>query len=169
MARAYIEVPLSGKIAAGRAALIDIDDYWLVIPHTWFVFERVRGARKMGPYAWTNWTYEGGRRSLIRMHQLIMGDRNIDHIFHDGLDNRRSQLRIATRSQQQQNTRRHADGSSRYKGVRWRKDRGYWQALICKDRKIKTLGSFHNEEDAAKAYDEAAREMFGEFAYLNFP
>ena len=107
----------------------------------------------------------------IYMHRLILDvDKKIyiDHVNRDGLDNRESNLRIATRSQNAMNTNKRNYGSSKYKGVGWSSERGKWRAVICKDGLRKHLGYFSVEEDAASAYDEAAIEWFGEFAAPNF-
>ena len=60
-------------------------------------------------------------------------------------------------------------GSSKYKGVSWSSQYQAWRACIMLDGKTKFLGRFWEEEDAAHAYDDAAREHFGEYAFLNFP
>lgn len=108
---------------------------------------------------------------LVQMHRLILGvvgvDNFVDHINHNGLDNRRCNLRIASRSQNLQNSRPHRHGSSKYKGVS--RYREIWKAAIRVNQRTLWIGQFENEIDAACAYDVAAREHFGEYAYLNFP
>ena len=83
-------------------------------------------------------------------------------------DNRWANLRPATTSQNQMNRRSLKGSSSRYLGVSWHKLRGKWHANIHVDGKKKHLGSFSDEDDAARAYDTAARKHFGEYANLNF-
>jgi predicted Zn-ribbon and HTH transcriptional regulator len=102
------------------------------------------------------------------MHQLIAGSRNVDHVDGNGLNNRRSNLRPATKSQNGANARKNPGKTSRYKGVFWDRERSAWQAKIMVNRKALSLGRFASEEDAALAYDLAAREAFGEFALTNF-
>jgi len=107
---------------------------------------------------------------MIRMHRLIMNppdDKQIDHKNHNGLDNRKSNLRLCTQAQnirhQKPQTRK---TSSKYKGVSW--DRAKWCAYIKYQRKTIHLGAYHNEIEAAKVYDAKALELFGEFACTNF-
>jgi AP2 domain/HNH endonuclease len=162
------EIPLHGIHAQGRVALIDDEDYDLVAPHRWHV-NRIATSRRL-PYAITDVPAIGLRRSYtsMSMHKLITGYRMTDHINRNTLDNRRSNLREVTSSQNQMNAKSRG-GVSQFKGVRWRKDRSKWVAIITVDYKKKRVGSFDNEIDAARAYDNAALELFGEYALLNFP
>jgi len=112
--------------------------------------------------------YAGGGRKAhktVSMHRLIMDAPDgvlVDHRNRDTLDNRRCNLRFATRQQNAANM----DRGSAWKGVR--KSRNHWSAQITVDGALKYLGVFDSEEDAARAYDRAALEAFGEFALLNF-
>ena len=94
----------------------------------------------------------------------------VDHINHNGLDNRNANLRTATAMQNSYN-RVHftKNPSSKYKGVSWRKQTKKWDVQIRYNGKTKFIGSFENETEAAKAYDEVAKKHQGEFAVLNFP
>ncbi len=93
----------------------------------------------------------------------------IDHINHDSMDNRRANLRPATRSQNMRNRKKRLDAkSSKYKGICRFKGHRKWTARITFEKKRIYLGCFENEIDAAKAYDEAAKKYHGEFACLNF-
>lgn len=166
-------IPLSGSKAAGRVALVDDEDYELVSRYRWRVYERAASARypAAGPYAVTS-IVRGDTHGSLQMHRLIMGVDvvgDIDHKNHNGLDNRRHNLRPATRSQNSQNQRPQVGRSSQYKGVFWCKQVGLWRAIIRYDNKQHRLGDFVNELEAAYAYDAAARKSFGEFACPNFP
>ena len=95
----------------------------------------------------------------------------VDHIDGNGMNNIRENLRPSSFSQNQGNRKKTPGTSSRFKGVTWvkHKYRQCWKATIKAYGESYFLGEFFNEEDAARAYDEAAIKIFGEFAVLNFP
>jgi hypothetical protein len=157
------EIVLRGVNAKGRVALVDDADYDLVIQHPWCVKESAKA--HSGPYAQTS-IYVPQKRT-VQMHKLITGWPRTDHINHDGLDNRRENLRPATPGQNCANSRKRAQASSIYKGVSLSSG-GKYLAAACKG-KIMPLGSFDNELHAAMAYDIVAAKLFGEFAHPNFP
>jgi hypothetical protein len=116
-----------------------------------------------------------GRYIHFRLHQeilprilgrkLVKGE-YVDHINGDGLDNRRSNLRLATKAQNQRNQRLRRDNKSGFKGVCWDNRAKKWRALIRFNGKQKTLGYFDTPEEAYEAYCAAAIELHGEFARL---
>lgn len=111
----------------------------------------------------------GGKCENIFMHQSIMGARKeltVDHINGDKLNNTRENLRFATQSQNSVN--RVVVNPSGYRGVQFDKVTKKWKAKITKDYKQYALGSYETKEEAAKAYDKSAIELYGEFARLNF-
>lgn len=120
-------------------------------------------------YAYASFRKPGGKHSTVYMHALITGLRGPDHINHNGLDNRRCNLRPATAQQNGANSRPMRGTSSVYKGVSWHKRDSRWGAQITSEGRTRYLGYFTDEIEAAKAYDRAARDVFGEFACLNFP
>jgi hypothetical protein len=106
------------------------------------------------------------------LHRLILNPPDslfTDHINGDRLDNRRSNLRIATASQNRQNAAGKSSGRrSRYKGVMWYERKDKWFAQITVNGRIRHIAYYHSEENAARAYDNAALFYFGQFARTNF-
>mgnify|MGYP003649767127 CR=1 FL=1 len=115
----------------------------------------------------------GGRRQMIMSHRMIYYIHHgelpemLDHVDGDKLNNLIENLRPATKRQNGQNRKSAIGSSSEYLGVYWKKDVRKWVASINIDGKIKYLGCFHDEEDAALVYNLAAIEHHGEFANLN--
>lgn len=113
-----------------------------------------------------------GKRVRRALHQMVaerMGIGTPDHINRDGLDNRRSNLRPGTHNQA--NRRMQRTNTSGYRGVVFdpsRNRRKQWAAMIRVGKKLMHLGYYFDKADAARAYDAAAVEHFGEFANLNF-
>ena len=150
------------KLTFGKFAVIDVEDYDRVSQYNWCAIEDDR--------CWYAHTFKRDGTPLS-MHRLITNAPKgllVDHIDHNGLNNRKSNLRLCTNAQNQQNTRPRRGGTSRYKGVWLDKTRNVFMATISCNKKRYFLGRFKLETDAAKAYDKKAKELFGEFAYLNF-
>lgn len=106
------------------------------------------------------------------MHQFIMNPPKgmvVDYIDGNGLNNRRSNLRICTRPQNSLNCARHSRNTTGFKGVYQNKTTGKCSAQIQLNRKPAHLGTFNTAVEVARAYDRKARELFGPFARLNFP
>lgn len=163
-----VRVKLHSRKYPGQYALVSPEDVPLISGYRWNM-SRGRSTdyaeAKIGPMH---------QRRTIQMHRLIMGvvdkgrEVQVDHINHNGLDNRRSNLRLATHSEnlRNQGPRR---PMSRYKGVKFDRRINAWIATISVDGAQKRLGPFNTEKIAARAYDVAALEHYGEFAFLNFP
>lgn len=156
-------VPLHSRKHPGLVALIDDADLDLVRSYTWCPY-----APETGRTFYAVARRRDGVRSVIRMHKLITGWPRTDHKNHDGLDNQRSNLRPATHAQNGANSRSRLGSASSYKGVCWLAGNQKWRAEIMANGRHRHLGCFTDEADAARAYDAAALEMWGEYACLNF-
>jgi hypothetical protein len=149
-------------------AIVDPQDYYWLSNFKWSVVgydEHIYAARIIRKT-------EYGRIKTVYLHREIMKAPKgllVDHRNNDGLDNRRTNLRLATHSQNCCNRPKKANTSSRFTGVFFMKQRNRWRALIKHHRKSIFLGYYKNDIAAAKAYDEAAKKYHGEFARLNFP
>ena len=139
--------------------MVDKDDVWIIF----FKWCAHREGKRF--YAVTNLLkIEAVSATQVRMHQLIMGCIGIDHINGNGLDNRRSNLRIATCSQNNYNRTKSSGTSSRFRGVYFDRDKSKWAAQIKKYGKVTYLGSYGSEKLAAAARRKKEFELFGEFA-----
>jgi hypothetical protein len=150
------EIPLT----LGLVALVDEDDFGPLSQWEWIATRSATGAK----------FYVQRKGCSELMHRVVIGAEKgqlVDHVNGDTLDNRRSNLRFCSRAQNSYNRGPSSNNSSGYKGVSATPKR--WQACIQIDRKKRFLGCFDTPEEAARAYDEAAREFHGEFARLNFP
>lgn len=159
----YRQIPLS----KGKYALVDAADYEFLSQWGWRCFERGTFYVYRSGYA----GYINGKQKAktIYMHRLILNapdGMEVDHINGDGLCNIRSNLRLATKSQNNMNQRK-TRGVSRFKGVARHKQCQKWQAGIKINGKRINLGLFVTETEAALAYNEAAVRLHGEFARLN--
>ncbi len=149
------------RLTKGQVTILDDEDYAVYSRWRWKALERV------GCYYAIRTPQSGG----IYLHRAITACPSglcVDHIDGDTLNNQRSNLRIATSRQNSQNMKKRA-GSSVFKGVHIQPRDNLWVARIRVNGRALWLGSHHEEVDAARAYDKAAREHFGEFARLNFP
>ena len=154
-------------ITKGLAAIVDDDDYEKLRQYNWSYHGRGYAARGF---------HKDGKLVIVKMHQAVMGKTPegyvIDHINGNKLDNRKTNLRLVTIQQNTFNSsaRQMVAGKpcrSRYKGVHWRDERGKWVSRITKDGKHYYLGLFDTEVQAAAAYNNAAKSLFGDYAKLN--
>jgi hypothetical protein len=157
LADGAVRVPLT----KGKFALIDAADWPEIGKYSWCAVLKSGGR-------W--YAYRGRRKSdtfttsLIAMHTQLTGWPEVDHRSRDGLDNRRANLRPASRSENNGNHVIRSDSRNQYKGVYMRTN-GTWTAA-CKGTH---LGTFKTEEAAALAYDAEALRVFGQYARINFP
>jgi hypothetical protein len=168
---------VTGEIAAALAegaklipltqdkfAIVDAEDYERLCKYKWHALKdhRTYYARNRRPHG------------MVLMHRVIINAPAglvVDHINHNGLDNRKENLRLCTVAQNSLNARPRnlPNKTSKYKGVSFNKQRKLFVAATKHHKKTYYLGGFKDETDAAKAYDKKAKELFGEFAFLNFP
>ena len=150
-------------------ALVDDEDYEWLSQFKWYLL--TSGVHTKLKYAFTK-SKNDYKAGAVAMHRLIMNAAKgqiVDHKDRDGLNNQRSNLRFASATQNQHNRPGSPLSSSKYKGVYWSDENNGWVASISVDYKNLVLGTFNVEEEAALAYDRKAREVQGEFAFLNFP
>lgn len=147
------------ELPNGNSFCIDFEDFGKVSQYKWSMtpdgyFKASLGSRKSGH---------------ILLHRLILTPPEnlvVDHINGDRSNNCKGNLRICRQQQNTWNSGLSQNSISRIKGVSYDPRRGKWSARIYKERQI-NLGSFESQEEAARAYDEAARMLFGEFAKTN--
>ena len=158
MEKIIINSPKYGQ----KEVFIDLENYEYIKNFNWIL---EKGSN-------TFYAYRKQKNKTIKMHREIMnlnfGDGLIvDHINHNGLDNRKINLRIATKKENAQNSLSQKNSSSKYLGVSFYKRDKIWTAQIKINDKKKHLGRFEKEIDAAIAYNNAAIINYKNFANLN--
>lgn len=152
------------QLSQGKVAVVDDQDYERLSQYKWSATKRVT---KSGItwYAFRN--TRGGDTATSYMHREILDAQTgilIDHRDRNGLNNTRSNLRVGDKVGNAANSRKRVGTTSKYKGVSWSKSANKWAAFIkCRDVHL-SLGVYDTEEQAAEAYENAATELFGEFA-----
>lgn len=145
------------ELQGGGYTLVDDDVYEWAKDTPWY----------KSPYGYImGWVEVCGQQMQVKLHRLIMNAAEgvlIDHRDRDQANNTRQNLRPCSSGQNHANCCKRTKGSSRYKGVSWHKRLQKWRAIIAG----KQIGLFDNEDEAAQAYNEAAKEKWGEFALLN--
>ena len=156
------------RLTKGRFALVDDQDF--------FWLSDLRWCFSSDGYAVNHYRDEQGQYHKRSMHRLLMArilghpvphNLQVDHINHDRIDNRRSNLRLATRSQNQAYKGLQVNNTSGYKGVIW--NQGKWEVRIRFQENKLYLGRYTHPVEAALIYDCAARLLYAEFAHPNFP
>jgi hypothetical protein len=153
------------ELSMGLEAVIDASDVDLVRDYVWW-----SDVKKNTAYAVTYITRKGRPRQRLSMHRLLCGAPpwlQVDHINRSGIDNRRSNLRPATRSENICNAKVPITNKSGHKGVSWCKRSNKWRAVITKDGKVYHLGYSPRPEDAALLYSAASSELHGNFGRVS--
>jgi hypothetical protein len=151
------EIPLT----QGKIAIVDDQDYEMLSHWKWSVMHNGQ--------KWYAQRVDYENRKTILMHRVITdapSGMDVDHANGDGLDNRRENLRVCTRSQNLANQSAKPNNLSGYKGVSWDKRMTRWIAFISVNNKTINLGRFDSREKAHEAYSQAAQTYFGEFARM---
>ena len=166
------------RLSDGCEAIIDDEDEDRVIGinYKWQCHHDTKPSGRVNKYAFTRIPHpdKPGKQFRLSMHRFILNITDpkiqVDHVNHDTLDNRKYNLRAGPQSMNQQNTRRKLNNKSGYKGVNVSSGnrRKKFQAEIRVNGKATFLGRFEKADDAARAYDEAARLHFGANAHTNF-
>ena len=145
-------------LTQGYEAVIDADDVALVIGNSWRAMVK--------PHSVYAYRVEFPKRRTVLLHRTILNapsNMQVDHIDGDALNNRRSNLRLATALQNGANKKKPAHNTSGFKGVSWHKRDLYWAANIRVGGKLRHLGRFETAEAAHAAYCKASEEFHGEF------
>jgi hypothetical protein len=149
------------SLTRGKVAIVDEEDFDLLNVRHW----RVINFEKSNTYAATVIN-----KKIVFMHRLLMKNNDtmlVDHINGNGLDNRKTNLRYCTHSQNMRNRKLSYNSSTGFKGVH-NCSNGRYRVQITFNNKRISIGRFDDILFAAKAYDDTARKLFGEFAKLNF-
>ena len=163
-------VRVEGEVAfipltQGYEAIVDATDLHLVAGHNWTALRR---SRSRTVYAYRAVSIGGGKQRNVLLHRVLLSapsNKQVDHISGDGLDNRRSNLRLATNTENSRNQPVRKSNTSGFKGADFHKAVGLWRARIrCDGNRRVHLGYFATPEEAHAAYCVAARKLHGEFA-----
>lgn len=155
------------QLTQGKYALVDDEDYEWLNQWKW----HIKTSKKSNTYYAVRTQAINGKKKHIKMHRQILNctdNLNVDHINRKGFDNQRKNLRTATHQQNMMNRKGDKNSSSKYKGVRWDKNRNVWLTQIIHNGK-RISKRVASEILAAKFYDYWANKYHREFAYLNFP
>lgn len=153
------------QLNLGKSIIIDDEDYNRVIKYKWFAVW-IKSSKNW--YVSRN-IFKNDKWTAESLHRFIMNAKSgqiVDHKNRNTFDNRKENLRFATKSQNNAN-RKTSKTYTKYLGVFYREDRNKWRAILRYKTKAHNLGHFNTPEEAALAYNKKAIEIHGEFANLN--
>jgi hypothetical protein len=159
MARKLWQIPLYGSGHPPKYAIVDEQDYKALHMHKWRITK-------------DGYAYRFASHGPIKLHSEICPAPKgliVDHKNRNPLDCRRTNLRVVTKQQSEWNKGPYRTNTSGYKGVSFDTHRNLWASWITANGKRRFLGRFSTAKQAARAYDSAAQQLHGQFAYLNFP
>lgn len=146
-------------LTQGNFAIVDDDDYEELSRYRWYYAKVGYAARRIGSPG-----------KIVYMHRVIMKTpegMSTDHVNHNKLDNQKQNLRTCSRSENMRNQVLQMRNKTGFKGVDWVGGYAGWRARIKIFRKQHLVGRFQSKEEAARAYDQAAIRLHGEFALTN--
>lgn len=154
------------KLTQGKYALVDAEDFEWLSQYNWMC-RRNRPLKYKGNvnfYVYRNTPRNHYVRETVYMHWELLGVKNVDHINGNGLDNRRANLRVCSKSQNQWNRRKSHKNYSGYKNVKFDKRRKTYYSGFYVNKKYFYVGSFKTAKTAYNAYIKKVKEIHGEFA-----
>tara|TARA_R100000664_G_C2694378_1_gene97202 strand:+ start:116 stop:706 length:591 start_codon:yes stop_codon:yes gene_type:complete len=168
----FIFIESKNKYFPGKhTVIIDTEDWDMAKGYRWSISTH---SAHLYPYAATTVLHPDGglrkdgykRMTTLKIHHLVLGKppkgKVVDHRNHNGLDNRKDNLRVITQSQNLLNRRSSKNSSSKHRGVSWRKTKNKWRAQIKFNKKPIHIGYFTCEKEAARAYNKKALELWGD-------
>lgn len=164
----FIEINSAGKYAGKYFVKVDDEDYDYLSKYKWHIKANGSKTYAIGPVSLSRITGESSMHRILMKH-LLSGKLMVDHIDGDGLNNQKTNLRIATRSQNMANRNSTPNSSSKYLGVSWDNSRvkKKWRAQITFNGERTYIGNYATEEEAALAYNEVAKKYHGNFSNPN--
>jgi hypothetical protein len=168
------KIYLKGKNAIGKYVIVDNEDFYWLNKFNWYLNKNLH--YPFNEYARRNRLNKNNSDQIL-MHRVILEkykikieNKLIDHINNNSLDNRKSNLRIATKSQNKAHGQIYKNNSTGYRGVYYEENfrpNKKWRVRISVNGKDKHVGRYKTKEEAALAYNEVAIQYFGKFAYIN--
>ncbi len=161
-------------LTKGYFTKVDDDDYEKFSAYRWYAAPDSRNNKDVR--ALRAMRISKNKRRTVALSRFILNAPDgmcVDHINHDTLDNRKSNLRLCLPSENSRNRKKAKNNTTGFKGLVWDNQRKKWKAVVYITIKGKekhfTAGRFNTKEEAAKAYDKKAKELYGDFAIFNFP